>query len=294
MPFTYREFTISGSRDDTEGTAKFIQEAKLFMEEAGWTTFDDNTTAAGASHQLVMSSTGEGNDLPTFYVVLTSGSGGASTGQNLTHFQVANDWDAGAHSVPAGGLISPSTVSTNSTFNTRSQADYNVWLSGDSEGLAFITRQGTTTYDSVAFGRLNTFTSLDEDPYPLYVHTSPSSLVQVENTINVRGIAGNPPRILDANSEAEIIAIAFGSNNQPYQLGSVTSIFLAAPLVLMWDDGVPIRKGAIGTLRNAWAGAGSNAGMLAEGTLIASGTFGKQVYRAFLQASADSLIIRQE
>ncbi len=294
MGFQYRDFTISGTRSDTEGTSKFIQEAKLFLEAAGWTTHDDNTTAAGASHQLVMSSAGEGSSLPTFYMVLTSGTGGPTPAQNSVHFQMATGWDAGTHSVPAGSVIADDTVANNSVLNTRTSEKYQVWMSGDAEGVAFITRQGTTSYDSMCVGRANPFTPESEDPYPLYIHGSAGVQIIVESASAVRGIAGNPPRPFVVNSEMDIKTITFGTNNQPYQIGSVTSIFFAHPLVIMVDDATPLRKGALGTVRNAWAGSGSNTGMLAEGTLVASGTFGKQVYRAFLQGVTDSLIIRQE
>ncbi len=292
MTFVYKELTVSGSRADTEGTAKFIQEAKLFLEEAGWTTFDDQSTAVAGSHLITFSSNGEDNNLPTFYIVLNSGTSTAQN-SNTVSLQVATNWDAGAHD-EGSGVIAPTTKITNAAIEGDSNGDFNLWMSGDSQGVVFVTRNLSTQYDSVCIGRANQFHTLADDTHPLYINGGTGAGIIVENTVNVRGIAGNPPRILDANSEAEIVAIAFGSTNQPYQLGSVTSIFLAFPLVLMWDDFSPIRKGAIGTLRNAWAGAGSNAGMLAEGTLIASGTFGKQVYRAFLQATTDSLIIRQE
>ena len=81
MPFNFKEFTISGSRGDTEGTAKFIQEAKGFLEDAGWTTFDDQTAEVGGAHKLIMSSTGEDGSLPTFYIVLISGAGADTTAQ---------------------------------------------------------------------------------------------------------------------------------------------------------------------------------------------------------------------
>lgn len=293
MVFVYRNFTVSGTRPDTEGTSKFIQEAKSFLEAAGWTTVDDRTAQPGADHKLVMSSQGEESTYPTFYMILTSGLGTATAGQSDTSFQVATDWNVGSHSVPADGVVSPIAVGNPSYVSTYSQQDWEVWMSGDSEGVVFVTRQ-SATYDSIAAGRLNQFSSVEEDPYPLYINGSISALITVENATYLRGIAGNPPQALGANSEAEIKTFAFASTNQPYQLGSVTSIYLAAPLVLYWDDLSPIRKGLVGTLRNAWAGAGSNAGMLEEGTLVASGTFGKQVYRAFLSGTTDSLIIRQE
>jgi len=54
------------------------------------------------------------------------------------------------------------------------------------------------------------------------------------------------------------------------------------------------RRGLIGTLRNAWGGVGTSAGMLQESTIVASGTdFGEQVYRAFTASTIDSLIIRK-
>lgn len=294
MSFQYRNFTISGSRSDTEGTAKFIQEAKLFLESAGWITDDDNTMAAGSSHQLIMRSTGENGNLPTFYMVLTSGTGSSTAGQNFTHFQVATDWDSASHSVPVGGVIADDIVTTNSTFNTRTSEDYQIWMSGDSEGVVFISRQGTNIYDSVAVGRLNAFNSINEDPYPLYVNTTASSILVTSATVTVRGISGNPPIAAVNSSEMAVAALNFSTNNQPYQLGGVTSIFCAHPLVLFATDTALIRKGAIGTLKNCWGASGTSSGMLQEGSLIASGTFGKQIYRVFTINTISSLIIRQE
>jgi len=292
MPFTYREVTISGSRDDTEGTAKFIQEAKIFMEEAGWTTFDDQSSAAAGSHLITFSSTGEDGTLPTFYMVLNSGT---TTGQNsnTTTFQVATNWDAGAHD-EGTGLITPLTKATAQGLEGDSNGDFHVWMSGDSEGVVFITRNLSTQYDSMCVGRANQFHTIDVDTHPLYIHGGTGVAIVVESSTNVRGIAGNPPKAFTASSEMEIKAVAFSTTNQPYNFGTATSIFFAYPLVWFADDVSPVRRGVIGTLRNAWHGAGTTPGMLQEATLVASGTdFGEQVYRAFTLNTTDSLIIRK-
>ncbi len=295
MPFTYKELTVTGSRADTEGTAKFIQEAKIFLESAGWTTFDDNSAAAAGSHLIAFSSTGETSSFPTFYIVLNSGTTTAQN-SNVVSLQVSTDWDAGAHDEGAG-VIAPSSLTAVSSVATDSNGDFKVWMSGDSEGVVFITRQGASTYDSACIGRANQFHSTAQDPFPLYINATSATAIIVENTSNVRGVVGNPPKAINANSDAEVRSIAFTANNQPYNQSGATSIYFAWPLVFTTDDitVATFKKGIIGTLRNAWGGAGSNAGMFNEGRLIASGTdFGKQVYRSFLAATTDSLIIREE
>lgn len=293
MPFNFREVVISGSRDDTEGTAKLLQEIKIFMEGAGWITFDDQSAAEAGSHLIAFSSTGEDGTLPTFYMILASGTTAAQN-SNQVHFQVATNWDAGAHD-EGGGIISPVTKSTTSTLDGDSNGDFNVWMSGDSEGVAFITRNASTQYDSMCAGRLNQFQTTAEDPYPLYTHGANGVAILVESSISPRAIVGNPPIALTDNNSCEIVTLGFSTTNQPYDLGSATSIYAAYPLFLAANDITPLRQGFIGTLRNAWAGTGTGAGMLQEGTLIASGTdFGKQVYRAFTFNTTRSLIIRQE
>ncbi len=292
MTFVYKELTVSGSRADTEGTAKFIQEAKLFLEEAGWTTFDDQSTAVAGSHLITFSSNGEEDTFPTFYIVLNSGTTAAQN-SNTVSLQVATNWDAGAHD-EGSGVIAPTAKITQAAIEGDSNGDFNLWMSGDSQGVVFVTRNLSTQYDSVCIGRANQFHTLADDTHPLYINGGTGAGIIVENTVNVRGIVGNPPRSLNDSSEGEIQSIAFATANQPYNLGSVTSVFFAQPLIFTADDASPIRKGYIGTLRNAWGGAGTSAGMLQEGTLIASGTdFGEQVYRAFTVSTVDSLIIRQ-
>ncbi len=295
MSFQYQNFTISGSREELEGTSEFVTKAKEFLELAGWVTEDDRRTQPGSAtdadtHKIVMKSDGEDNSLPTFYLTIASGTA-AAPGSNVSSFMMSTGYDVGTHDVlPADSKI-PASLGVSEFLNTRTSQDYEVWMSGDSEGVAFITRR-VSTYGSVSIGRCNQFSSTSQDPHPLYINAG-GSTIRTTNT-SLRLIAGNPPQVVTAGSEAETLGISFAAGNQPYTGShtSVTSIFLAVPFVVTFDDTNPQRKGVIGTVRNAWMGPGTNTGMLQEGTLTASGSFGVQVYRAFT-LSTTSLIIRQ-
>jgi hypothetical protein len=296
MSFVYQNITISGARVDTEGASKFIQEASSFLQDAGWQLIDDRSAQAGSAtpsltHKLVFSSNGEAGNYPTFYLTVFSGTA-ALAGSSLVTFLMSTAYDTAAHDVPSSGVSSSANniQDSNVTLNTPSEANFEVWMSGDSEGVVFITRQ-TATYDSVCLGRANSFSTVQENSFPLYINGVSSSSIVVSNA-NVRGVGGNPPRAFNAGNEISAETTAFASTNQPYDLSTTTSIFLATPIVLMYDDTTPIRKGAAGTIRNAWATAGTNAGVLSEGRLTASGTSGVQTYRVF-PLTGEGLLIRE-
>jgi hypothetical protein len=266
------------------------------LQAAGWQLIDNRSTQAGSAtpsltHKLVFSSNGEAGNYPTFYMTLFSGTG-AAAGSSLVSFLMSTAYDVVAHDVPSSGVSSSANniQDANTSLNTPSEANFEVWMSGDSEGVAFITRQ-TSTYDSICLGRANSFSSVSENSFPLYVSGGGSSAIVVSNS-SVRGVGGNPPRAFTASNEMEASLVTFAAANQPYDLDAATSIFLAVPILLMYDDASPIRKGAAGTLRNVWATAGTNAGTLAEGRLTASGTFGAQTYRVF-PLTTEGLLIRE-
>ena len=300
MPFGYQQITISGARDDTEGVALFIQEATTFLQSLGWSVEDDRTAEPATNdpalhHKMVMRSQGEANEYGTFYLTMFSGT---SVGQNsnLVSFMMHTAYDSGAHDIPASGISTSSTdfFDANASLNTRSQEDFEVWMSGDSEGVVFVTRQSPSTYDSVMFGRLNQFEPTSVDSYPLYINTTSTAIVTVTNTVQARGIAGEPPKAFANNSEAEFRTYSsLNQFSQPYDLGAATSIYLATPILFFTDDQNPTGQGVIGTVRNAWAAVGTTAGILDEGTLTASGSEGVQIYRAFPANTTESLILRQ-
>jgi hypothetical protein len=295
MTFGYQELTISGSRADTEGTVEFIRNLKTFMLDRGWTTTEDRTDQAGHADghtRLVMQSNGEAGEYPTFYMVVISGSS-ATPATNLTYFQMATAYDTGAHEVPASGVLTDEFPVGVSFLNTRSQEDYYVWMSGDSEALAIVTRQSPSTYDSILIGRANSFMSVADNPYPLYlISLATAAITTADAGTRMRGVGGNPPA-RHGSSEMESLAYSVATNNQPYQLGPAHSIYFAGPLLLVYDDGSPVRKGAFGTVRNAWDGVGTAAGLLQEGRLTASGTSGVQTYRVFTGSTTHSLIMRE-
>lgn len=298
MAFTYRNITVSGSRADTEGASKFIQEAKLFLETAGWTTEDNRTAQPGSAtasgtHKLVLKSNGEGSPYGTFYMTIFSGTA-AAVGSSQVSFMMSTAYNSTTHDVPTTGT---STNASNAqdlvtTLNTPSEANFEVWMSGDSEGVAFVTRN-VATYDTVCVGRANSFSSQFNNPYPLYVNSVSTSTITVANANQGRAVGGQPPQSFNATSDCEIqIMTALASTNQPYDLDAATSIFLAVPILLFYADATPLRKGAAGTLRSVWATVGTTAGALAEGRLTASGTFGVQTYRVFPNTT-DALLIRE-
>jgi len=297
MSFNYQNFTISGSRPEVEGTSEFVTKAKEFLEGVGWITEDDRRTQPGSAvdadtHKIVMKSDGEDNTLPNFYMTIASGTT-STPASNTLSFMMSTGYDVGTHDVlPSDAKINDNLGAAGSVLNAPSLVDYEVWMSGDSEGVVFITRNAST-YGSCYIGRCKQFTNEDIDPYPLYMIANGSALAAATSTARV--ITGNPPSAAQAASEAESLGIQFATANQPYtgDHTSVDSIYLAMPLIITMDDGTPLRKGVVGTAQNVWQGAGTSAGMLQEGTLTASGSFGVQVYRAFTVSTVRSLIIRQ-
>jgi len=298
MSFQYQNFTISGSRDEIEGTSEFVTRLRNSMESAGWVIEDDRRTQAGSAtdadtHKIVMKSEGEDDSLSTFYLTIASGVSSVQN-SNVVSFMMSTGYDVGTHDVPSSDAKIPANLGGSDFLNTRTSQDYEIWMSGDSEGVVFITRQSPATYASCYIGRCNQFTSIALDPHPLYIVAGNTTLVTKSTSAKV--IAGNPPEAAAAVSEGESIGISYTAADQPYTgvHTSVNSIFVATPLVITMDDAAPsIRKGMVGTVRNAWQAAGTTSDMLAEGTLTASGSFGVQIYRAFPVSTVSSLIIRQ-
>jgi hypothetical protein len=297
MSFIYQNLTVSGSRADTEGASKFITVARTFLEAAGWQMIDDRTAQAGSAtpsltHKLVFSSLGETGNLPTYYMTIFSGTG-AAVASSLVSFMMSTAYDTVAHDVPSSGVSTnvSNAQDVQTVLNTPSEANFEVWMSGDSQGVVFVTRQAST-YDTICVGRANSFSSVAQNSFPLYINGASGNVITVTNTSTVRTIGGNPPQSFNATSEASIGFTSLASTNQPYDLDAATSIFLAVPLALRYSDANPVRKGVAGTLRNVWATVGTAAGAFAEGRLTASGTFGVQTYRVFPNA-ADALLIRE-
>jgi hypothetical protein len=301
MPFQYQHFTISGSRDEVCGASEFVTKAKEFLESAGWTVVDDRRTEPGSAvdadtHKVVLSSDGEGHAYPTYYMTIASGTGSETNAPNVS-FMMSTGYDVGTHDVLPTDAKIPGALGSSELVSVLAQDDFRVWMSGDSEGVVFITQgaPGPTNYDSLSLGRANPFYHVGIDPYPLYILEAAGTII-TPGDASARLIAGNPPHAVTGNSQGVTLELTFAGANQPYTGShtSVTSIFLAVPVVLAFTTSAanPYR-GAIGTARNHWYGAGTAAGMLAEATLTASGSFGEQIYRAFPPNTVSSLVIRQ-
>lgn len=303
MPFTFKYVLISGTRTDTQGPSKFIQEARLFLEEAGWTVVADRTTQAGnanpaLTHKMVFSSNGEAAGFPTYYLTIFSGTGaGAALADNP--FLMHTAYDVGTNDVPASGAGShpAGSLPTTNTLTMGVNVDTEVWMSGDSEGVTFVSHQiGAATRDSISVGKFKVFQPPEVEPYGLYVLGNNATAISAGGTGSSRIVTGNPPRNSTTNTSTEYVFLGIlpSTANQPYDIGSATSIFYATP-ILGFANSTTGRneRGVVGMVQNAWEGTGTNGGMLQESTLTASGIGGVQIYRAFTAGVNNSLIIRQ-
>lgn len=299
MPFGFKTFVVSGTRSDTEGASKLVQELSTFMVSVGWTVTDDRTDQPGISHKMVLQSNGEDSNFPTYYMIVHSGNSATPTAdQDTINILPATAYDVGAHAVPASGVEVPNNNNI-APIDVDSNGNTDIWMSGDSEGVAIVTKkQGGNVYDSTFFGRANSVRTVEENPYPLY--TAGVNGIAVDPTPTaVKGIGGQPPQLFTGSSDIVALAYSFATNDAPYNIGAATSIYFASPIVLVHGDttgGVPPdlhRRGIIGTARNVWVSAGSNQSLLQASKLTASGTFGKQVYQAFT-TTAESLVMRIE
>jgi len=226
-------------------------------------------------------------------MTIFSGTGSAVASSQVS-FMMSTAYDSVLHTVPSSGTSTnvSNAQAANTTLNTPSEANFEVWMSGDSEGVAFVTRQGAATYDTVCVGRANSFSSRSDNPFPLYINSSSVSAIVVTNT-QAQAVGGNPPQSFGVNDVDCQVISPIDNTNQPYDLDAATSIFFASPILLLYaDDVAPIRRGVAGSLRSVWATVGTSAGILAEGRLTASGSFGVQTYRAF-PLSAEGLLIRE-
>ena len=300
MPFTFKHLVISGTRSDTQGPSKFIQEARIFLEDAGWVMVDDRTSQAGSvnpalTHKMVFSSNGEAGNFPTFYLTIFSGTGaGSALADNP--FLMHTAYDLGSNTVPASGAVTHPSASlpAGNTLTMGVNVNTEVWMSGDSNGVAFVTSEiGSPNFDSMAVGKAQVFNPPEIEPYGLYVQGSNNTSISVGNSQGGRVIAGNPPLSSKTGTgDYSFLRIILGSTNQPYDIGSANSIYYAAPLVA-FADVTATERGAIGMLQNVWESAGTNGGMLQQATLTASGVGGVRTYLSFSAGTTASLIIRQ-
>lgn len=113
MAFAFRQVTISGHRNDTEGTSKAINEiTDVLVNEMGWGLEEDRRSQAGnaavnLTHKVVFKSNGgEFSDQPNWYFTLTSGTA-APAGTDRIGFQMCTAYNTATHDTNASGVETP-------------------------------------------------------------------------------------------------------------------------------------------------------------------------------------------
>jgi hypothetical protein len=303
MVFLYRRIVVSGTLPDKEGVSLGLSEISTFLQDVGWNLIDDRSaepaTGVRSTHmKYVFSSNGEQGQYPTFFLTLFSGTSAAQNSDAVGH-QVHTAYDVGTHDIPASGVVSDTLLGyVSNSLQIESQTEnMQLWMSGDSEMVHIVsereTTKNSTTMDNVYFGRYNSFEPIYENPYPLIAQGGTNTIVT--DQINARGIGGNPPRAFAQNTDMTTFAALITTGQQPYNIGAVDSIFVALPLLVVYNDTSPVGKGVSGTIRNGWKGTSPSAGLLNLSFLTASGTFGEQIYQSFSRednTSVSSMILR--
>ena len=306
MPFNYKRIIVSGTQEGVEGVSAALAEMSSFMQDCGWVLIDNRSdqpgTAVNSTHmKYVFSSQGEENNFPTFFVTMYSGTT-STVNDNVIGFDLHTAYDVGTHTVPASGIRTTSSeiASVTETISVPSQTDNTeIFMSGDSEMVHFVTRKqivnnDLATMDNCYMGRFNSFFKTSENPYPLLLATSlNTAIVTDSNTGFFRAIGGEPPQaITPISTQVFFVSDA----NEPYNLGTVSSIFFARPILISYQQISPfIMKGVAGTVRNGWAGADAT-NLFNLSILTASGTFGSQEYQSFTAEgsfSQNSIILRK-
>ncbi len=292
MAFAFREVTISGGRNDTEGTSTALNEIRdVLLNEMGWVEEDDRRTQAGSSnvantHKVVFNADGgEDGTGPNWFLTVTSGTT-AGVGSDLLGIQVASAYDVSTHDTAASGVEIPTTHTT-ITLGADSNGYFNLWVSGDKDSVVFISNP-RNSYTHVIAGRGLLFLDTNAEPFGLYLkgaaNTDPLST-------SVRSIVGSPPVALAGTNEGEFLAPNLATTNEPrIGLGQEEAIFTILPITHLADDTSPVRKGAIGVVKNMWTGVNHSGGWIKESLLTISGS--NQIYLAFPQTS-DTLVVRK-
>jgi len=295
MAFAYKNVAVSGSRSDTEGSSKTIQEIKSVMvNQMGWVVHDDRTTAAGNAHKLVLRSNGEGDDKPTFYMIMTSGINSSSTaGSNGVTFQMSSYWDAASHTLGSGVATYSGLNATNNHFLVvQAENDNLLWISGDKDAVHVASNYWALnatshTLGTVSMGRCYNFLPVSQEPYGLFVRSTTGTAVLGAGAIQL--VAGNNP-MLDVLGITTNYTMA--ATNQPSTFTD-PGTFLFTPLLALIADVTPTRKGAVGLLPGVWDGMGSGViGLQNFSTVTSSGTFGTRTYIAFIAGTTESIIFR--
>lgn len=312
MVYLYRRVLVSGTAEGVEGVSAGLAEISTFMQDCGWTLFDDRSAQPGnalnTDHmKYVFSSNGEEGNYPTYFFTLTSGST-TSVNSNAVYFSCDSAYDIGTHTTAASGVTTRNgtgntDVNGDNRLQILSQSDNTeIYMAGDSEMVHLITRKesdnnSTNTMDNVYFGRFNSFFTVDENPYPLIVMGQAGNGIVTATTSFPRGIWGNPPESSAARGQLTTIGMAVSfDNNQPYDMG-VDSIFTALPIAITYNNLAPYahKKAYAGTVRNGWISA-DRTRLANLSILTASGTEGAQEFITFTHqtlTSTPSIVVRK-
>lgn len=292
MTFAYRQVTISGHRNGTEGTSKALNEiVDVMVNGMGWVLEDDRRNQAGsatlsATHKVALrSNLGESGDQPQWHVVLTSGIAAAAP-SDFIGCQISTAYDTTAHDVPGTGIETP-TDHTSVRIDTDADGQFVLWISGNKDGVVLVTHE-QGQFNWLTFGRTQHFLTTSLEPYGIYTVSASTS---INPTIgNVAGIAGEPPQSF-TTTEGLFLSYTLSSTNQPqYNLGEREAIFTAFPVIFAVNDVSPVRKGAIGICPNFWSAVTENAGIISPTEFVVSGT--SERYMAFGGTTA-TLVIRK-
>ena len=289
MTFAYRQVTISGHRNGTEGTSKALNEiVDVMVNGMGWVLEDDRRTQAGnasiiTTHKVALrSNLGESGNQPQWHVVLTSGTAAAVL-DNLIGCQISTAYDTAAHDVPATGVEAPADH-TSQSLGTDADGQFILWISGNKDGVVLVTQE-QGQFNWLTFGRSQHFLGNNLEPYGIYVV---GAATPNPNSTQAPSIAGEPPQTF-TTAEAGFLDYALATTNQPqYNLGEREAIFTALPLIHMVNDASPVRKGAIGICSNFWSAVNENAGIISPTEFTVSGT--TERYLGFGTAAATLLI----
>ena len=302
MTFSYREVTVSGNSVGVEGTAKLIQLIKeVMVDEMGWVQTDDQTNRAGTSHQLTLQSTGEAAALPTYYLILTSGTGSsAAVGQDVINVRAATAWNSTTHQVPSSGVGNPTTSGT-VTLSTDSNGSFTAWISGDKDAVTIVSKPtAAATYDCFHYGNINQITSTAFDRTPIYLVGDSATSVDVvaNSTTDTYSFLNSTTVLTSAEADFESLYInPLDSSQAPNNIFGSTEAYVALPLVAGVSDNIPVRKSIRGFSKNIWTtiasgGAGSVVTIDPQDELLSSDG---RVYKVFFDTinSARALVIRK-
>lgn len=290
MAFGYTKATISGTPVGVDGPIKFIQDVASFMVNTlGWTQVEDRTTTAGATKQLILSSTGEDSRASTFYFVLSSGNTVGVTGG--VGCQAATAWDTTTHAVAATGVITPSATGT-STIAVYRSILFDYWVSGDKDSVVIVTKTNGN-YDAAYVGRVRQITDPARDTFPVYVvgNNSKSTTAVADTSANAYSFSA-PNHALTAGSTApfnSFFPTPLDSNETPQNIFGTTEGVVCLPNIASVASGTA--KATRGFSLNLWTTAGPATGntSMAPEDILDPGT-GK-TYQVFFTDDTDTAAI---